>query len=181
MYKAGCIHSWEMANVAAGLIVMKKCFHCGKVSTCFCFHDKPPLETSREQEHFWNFVEANRAFHFDIRCRMCGKLVKLDDLVGLMVCVGCDDKCAVYGERQKLGAEGGRVFIALGRRPLDERKQLVPEKLAVLEEQLMQQAESLGLKVRVVPHEMVRNIDSCYAEVVKDAESLFAAGTRSPG
>ncbi|MHC4573868.1 MAG: hypothetical protein ACYS76_07010 [Planctomycetota bacterium] len=174
-----CTHVWEMANVARGLIVMKKCFHCGKVSTCFCFHDRLPLEPCREEEHFWNFVEGDPAFHFDLKCTRCGVLVKLRELVGLVRCIGCDEKCEVDHLRRKIEPDGVSVLIALGRRPIDERKQLPVEKIAVLQEYFDQQADLLKSKVTMVPHEMVRNIASCYAEVIKDPDSLFTAASKT--
>lgn len=84
MTKKHCIHSWQMINVISGLIVMKKCFHCMKVSACFCRDCKPPLEESREGNHFWDFVESEPAIHFDLKCGKCGEQVMLNELVGLM-------------------------------------------------------------------------------------------------
>jgi hypothetical protein len=162
-----------MVNVTSGLIVIKKCFHCGKVSTCFTHHDKPPLETSHEEDHFWNFMEGDPTFHLDLKCANCGTLVKLDELVALMICTGCDETCEVDILRRKLEPEGTRVYIAFGRRPLDERKQLPQEKFTALQEYFSQQSKSLKCKIKVVPHEMVKNIASCYAEAIKDVEMLF--------
>jgi hypothetical protein len=162
-----------MANVADGMIVMKQCFHCGKVSTCFCFHDKLPLEPCHEEEHFWNFVEADPAFHFDLKCSKCGTWVKFDELVGLVTCTGCDEKCKVNTLRRELEPKGTLVFVALGRRPIDERKQLPAEKVTTLQEYFGQRAKSLKSRIRIVPHYMVRSIDNCYAEVVKDLDMLF--------
>jgi hypothetical protein len=175
MQKDKCSHLWEMINVASGLIVMKKCFHCGKVSTCFTFHDRPPLEPCHEERHFWNFMESDPCFHFDLKCSKCGKLVKLGELVGLMMCTGCDETCEVCVLKQKLEPEEVRVCIACGCRPIDERKQLPKEKFGVLEEYFAQRCRTLKSKVKLVPHEIVRNLDRCYAEVVKDAEMLFTA------
>ncbi|MHC4336627.1 MAG: hypothetical protein ACYSTG_01585 [Planctomycetota bacterium] len=168
-----CSHLWEMVNVASGLIVMKKCFHCGKVSTCFCFHDKLPLEPSREGEHFWNFVEGDPTFHFDLKCINCGTLVKFSELVGLMMCTGCDERCEVDVLRRKLEPQGTCVCIALGRRPIEERKQLPEDKIAFLQDYFDQQGKSLKSKIKVVPDAMVRSIDNCYAEVIKDVDMLF--------
>ncbi|MHC4464323.1 MAG: hypothetical protein ACYS6W_16750 [Planctomycetota bacterium] len=175
MQKEKCSHFWEMTNVASGLVVMKKCFHCGKVSTCFTYHDKPPLETSHEGDHFWNFMESDPSFHFDLKCAKCDTLVKFNELVGLMMCTGCDETCEVDILRRKLEPEGTRIYIAFGRRPIDERKQLPQEKFAVLEDYFSQQCKSLKCKIKLVPHEMVKNIASCYAEAIKDVETLFMA------
>jgi len=168
-----CSHVWEMVNVASGLIVIKKCFHCGKVSTCFCFHNKPPLEASHEDAHFWNFVEDDASFHFDLKCSKCGTLVKFDELVGLMTCKGCDETCEVDILRRKLEPEGIQVCIALGCRPIDERKQLGSEKVAILQKYFDEQCKSLKNKIKVVSHELVKSIDKCYAEVIKDVDTLL--------
>ncbi|MHC4623720.1 MAG: hypothetical protein ACYS4W_07440 [Planctomycetota bacterium] len=174
-----CAHIWEMANVAGGMIVMKKCFHCNKVSTCFCFHDDLPLEPCHEEEHFWNFVEGDPAFHFDLKCTKCGTLVKFRELVGLVRCVGCDEKCQVDRSRRNVEPDGFSVLVALGRRPIDERKQLPPEKIAILQEYFDQHVDCLESRIKVVPHEMVRNIASCYAEVVRDRDSLFTTASKT--
>ena len=179
MQEVKCSHLWEMVNVVSGLIVMKKCFHCGKVSTCFAFHDEPPLEPCHEEEHFWNFMEGAPSFHFDLKCSKCGILVRLSELVGLMMCTGCDETCEVCVVKQKHEPEGVRVCIACGCRPIDEREQLSKEKFAILEEYFEQQCRSLKSKIMIVPHEMVRNIDRCYAEVVKGVETLFGVASKT--
>jgi hypothetical protein len=178
MQEDECSHTWEMVNVAGGLIVMKKCFHCGKVSTCFCFHDKLPLEPCHEGEHFWNFMEGVPAFHFDLKCINCGTLVKLRGLVGLMMCTGCDQRCEVDVLRRELEPQGTCIFIALGRRPIEEREQLPGEQIAILQDYFDQQDKSLKTKIRIVAHEMVRSIENCYAEVIKDVDALFAAAPK---
>ena len=172
MQEEKCSHSWEMVNVAGGLIVMKKCFHCSRISTCFTFHNEPPLEASHEGTHFWNFAESDQAFHFDLKCTKCATLVKLDELVGLMMCTGCDEKCEVDILRRKLEPQDTPVCIALGPRPIEERKQLDPEKFAVLEDFFDQKRHSL--KSVIVSHKMVKNIANCYAKVIKDVDMLFA-------
>ena len=173
MQKEKCSHFWEMVNVASGLVVMKKCFHCGKVSTCFVFHNKPPLEPCQEEEHFWNFVESDPSFHFDLKCTKCSTLVKFDELVALMMCTGCDETCEADILRRRLEPEYTCIYIALGCRPIDERKQLSQEKISVLQDYFSQQCKSLKSKIRIVSHEMVKSIDTCYAKMIKDVEMLF--------
>jgi len=173
MREEKCPHIWEMVNVASGLIVMKKCFHCGKVSICFCFHDKLPLESCYEEGHFWNFMEGDPAFHFDLKCINCSTLAKFGELAGLMMCTGCDERCGVGILMRELEPQGTRVCIALGCQPIKERKQLPKGKIAILQDYFDQQSKSLKSKIKIVPHEMVRSIDNCYAEVIKDVDMLF--------
>lgn len=168
-----CMHTWEMVNIAHGLVVMKKCFHCAKVSTCFTFHSEPPLESCHEGEHFWNYMESEPCFHFDLRCTQCGTLVNLDELVALMICTGCDQKCEVDILRRKLEPEGACVYIALGCRPVDERRQLSQEEMSLLQDYFDQRCRSLESKVKIVSHEMVKSIENCYAKVIENPKMLF--------
>lgn len=168
-----CEHVWEMANVKRGLIVMKKCSHCNKVSTCFAAHREIPRGTSREGKHFWDYMESNPSFHFDLKCSKCDEIIGFDELVGIMVCTGCDETCEVDILRKKLVGEGSNVHIALGQRPLDERKALSVEKLAILQEYYHQQGKHLPNQVEIVSHEMIRDIDRCYAEVIEEPHKFF--------
>ena len=173
MSKGACEHVWEMTNVKGGLIVMRKCFHCGKVSTCFVDHREPTTGKSREGEHFWNYMENNPSFHFDLKCTKCERIVDFNELVGIMVCTSCDETCEVEILKKKLVGESSNVHIALGRRPLDERKPLSAEKLAILQEYYHQQGKNLSNQVEIVSHEMIRDIDKCYAEVIEDPREFF--------
>jgi hypothetical protein len=167
-----------MVNVANGLVVMKKCFHCNKVSTCFVFHHEPPLESCREGGHFWNFMESDECFHFDLRCTKCGTLVKLNELVGIMRCTGCDETCEVCTLMQRLEPEHTQIYIAMGRRPVEERRQLSQEQISAVEDYFNQQSESLKRKLKIVRHEMVKDLDKCYAEVIRDVDMLFATSDK---
>ena len=174
MQKEKCSHLWEMTNVAAGLIVFKKCFHCARVSTCFTLDKKPPLEPLHEKNHFWNFMESDETFHFDLKCAKCDTLVKLDELVSLMMCTGCDETCQVDLLRRKLEPGSMRVYIVLGCRPVEERKQLSQEKFAAIEDYINQRCNHIKSGIKLVSHTMVKNIEKCYADVIKDADMLFA-------
>jgi hypothetical protein len=62
----------------------------------------------------------------------------------------------------------------LGRRPVDERKQLPPEKFAILEEFINQQSKSAKLPIKLVDQQLVRNLAKCYAEPIRDVNLLFS-------
>jgi len=179
MKQKECAHFWEMVNLAPGLIVMKKCFHCSKVSTCFVFHNRPPLEPCHDGEHFWNFMESDASFHFDLKCKKCSTLVNLDELVGLMKCTGCDQKCEAGMLMRKLESKNTRVYIAIGAQPIKEKPQLSRGKIDVLKEYFKKQSESLESRIKIVPHKMVRDFSSCYAEVVRDVDMLLTGHSES--
>ena len=178
MSEKECFHSWEMVNIVNGIIVLKRCFHCSKVSSCFSVDTKPPLEPCREDSHFWNFMEAIGSFHFDLKCAKCDRVVDLGELVGLMACTECDEECDVCMLMRSLKPQGTRICIALGRRPIDERTQLPPEKFTAIEEFFCQQNDLRRANIGVVPHTMVRNIARCYAEAIADVETLFVTAPK---
>jgi hypothetical protein len=62
----------------------------------------------------------------------------------------------------------------MGRRPIQEKRQLSQEGFAALEAYFDQQSKSLERKVKIVRHEVVKDVDKCYAEVIRDADVLFA-------
>jgi len=102
-------------------------------------------------------------------------MVKLDELVGLMSCTGCDERCEVGILRRKLEPEHTHVYIALGSRPVNERKQLSEEKISILQDYFNQQCKSLKSKIKIVSHEMIRNIENCSAQIINNAEMLLMA------
>lgn len=167
-------HRWEMVNVQYGFITTEKCFHCDKVVTYFSSEDKPPLEEYREGEHFWNVMETAQSIRFDLKCTQCGTLVELKELMGLMMCTGCDEKCAVDVLAKKLEPERTWVYVAFGFLPRDERKQLSKEKISVLEDYFNRRRKSSesGSRIKIVDYGMLKNYATCYAEIIRDLDLL---------
>lgn len=172
MQRDKCSHAWQMVNVVYGQIITEKCFHCEKLSTYFTTEMKPPLEEYREGEHFWNVMETAQSFRFDLKCSKCGLLVPYGDLMGLMLCSGCDETCEVDIDRKKLEAERAWVYVAFGFLPVAERRQLSQEKIVILEDYFNQRRKSVTSRIKIVSHEKVKNFATCYAEVIKDVELL---------
>ena len=179
MSKEACTHIWKMIDVKEGLIVMKKCFHCSKVSTCFVDYQIPPVGASHEGEHYWDFMESIPSFHFDLKCSKCDEIVVFDELVGIMACTGCDESCQVDVLRNTLVGEGSNVHIALGQRPRDERTQLSEEKLAILSDFYHQQGKHLPNEVEIVSHEMIKDMSKCYAEVIGNPYKVYKIPEKS--
>lgn len=167
-----CSHNWEMVNVAFGFIITEKCFQCDKIATYFSFEQKPPLEEYREGDHFWNVMESSQSFRFDLTCQQCGTTVKFDELCGLMMCTGCDDKCQVNDLLKEMESERTWIYVAFGFLPLEERKQLSVEQISVLEAYFNSRRKSSRSRIMIVSHELVRNVATCYAEVIKDVAML---------
>lgn len=172
MQKEKCAHTWQMVNVTPCFIITEKCYHCGKISTYFSTGHNPPMEEYREGEHYWNFMESAQSIHFDLKCTKCNMLVKFDELLGVKMCTGCDENCEANTLLKKLEPERTWVYIAFGCLPVNEKKQLSKEKISILEEYFNQRRKSSKSRIKVISHEIVSNIEDCYAEVIKDVDML---------
>ena len=172
MQEESCAHVWEMINIHPGFIITEKCSHCSKISTYFSFEDRPPLEEYREGDHFWNVVESAQSIRFDLMCSKCGTLVQYDDLSGLMMCTGCDKNCKVDKLMNDLAKERTWVYVAFSFLPSNEREQLGDEKISILEDYFNQRRKSSFSKIKIVSNEMIDNIETCFAEVIKDVGML---------
>ena len=172
MQEEKCSHSWKMVNIAYGFVITEKCYQTDKVATYFTFEHKPPLEEYREGDHFWNVMESAQSFRFDLKCTKCGLITTFDELMGLMMCTGCDKTCEVDIIRKKLASDRTWVYVAFGFLPINERKQLTQEKILILENYFNQRRKSSKSRIKIVSHEMVKNFATCYAEVIKDIDML---------
>lgn len=175
MEEKTCSHLWEMINVQSGFIITENCFRCNKTSTYFSFEERPPLEEYRDGEHFWNIMESAQSIRFDLKCRYCNKIIQYGELSGLMMCTGCDEKCEIAKLMKKLEKKRTWVYVAFGFFPVTERKQISTEKISILEEYFNQRRKSSRSKIKIVSSEMIENIATCFAELIKDVGMLSLA------
>lgn len=163
-----CMHVWKMVNISCDCIITEKCYHCNKLSTYPASEQIPPQEEYREGDHFWVMIENAQFLHFDLKCTQCNKLVKLEELLGLMMCSGCNEKCEVDILRKKLETERIWVYVAFGYFPIEDKKQLTQEQLLAVEEYFNQQRKASKSRIKVVSSQLVGDITNCFAEVIKD-------------
>ena len=167
-----CQHQWTMINVQNGFIITENCFRCHKTSTYFSYEDKPPLEEYREGEHFWNVMQSAQTIRYDLACIKCDAVVPFGELLGLMMCTGCDENCKVDQLRRTLEKDRTWVYVAFGFLPVEEVLQLSDYKISVLEEYFNQRRKSSTSKIRIVSSELISDIKNCYADIIKDVGML---------
>ena len=173
MQGARCRHRLEMVNVVSGFIIMEKCFKCSQITNYFSREKRPPLEEYRDGDHFWNVMDTAQSIRFDLRCSKCGMQVQYDELLGLMMCTGCDPRCEVNRIQKELEPERTWVYVAFGFLPVDEKPQLSDKKLALLEKYFnLRRGGASRSKIKIVSHKLVRDIFTCYAETIKDEAML---------
>jgi len=172
MTAKGCSHTWKMINVAYGHIITEKCSKCYIVSTYFSFEDRPPLEEHREGDHFWNVMESAQSFRFDFQCTRCSQIVHFDELMGLLMCTGCDKNCEAEKIQQSHEKERTWVYVAFGFLPIADHKQLSREQIAMLEDFFNQRRKSADSRIKIVSQELVPDFSLCYGAVIKDVNML---------
>ena len=163
-----CNHHWTMVNVQTGFIITETCYRCKKVSSYFSFEDTPPLEEYRDKDHFWNVIGNTQSIQFDLRCEFCEKLVEFKELSGLMMCTSCDKKCKIDKMMKELAKERTWIYVAFGFLPFEEREQVTPEKLTILEKYFNQRRQSSTSRIKIIGPELIDNVSTCYAEVIQD-------------
>lgn len=167
-----CSHIWRMINVAYGYIITEKCSKCEVISTYFTFEDRPPLEEYREGDHFWNVVESAQSFRFDFQCASCSQIMKFEELMGLLMCTGCDKNCQVAKLQEILEKGKTWVYVAFGFLPKAIHKQLSEEKIAMLEDFFNRRRNSAESRIKIVSQELVTDYSLCYGKVIKDVNML---------
>lgn len=172
MQEEKCSHQWKMINVVPIFIGTEKCFHCGKIVSFSTTELNPPHEEYRDGDHFWTTMDTAQSISFDLKCTQCEKVVDYSQLLGLMMCTGCDETCKVNTLMRKLESERTWVYVAFGYLPVNEVEQLSEEQIQYLEDYFNQMRKSRQSRIKIVSHEMVDNILNCYAEVIRDVDLL---------
>jgi hypothetical protein len=161
-----------MANVRFGFVVFERCPHCLEVRTHFA-DEANALDEYREGRCTWRTVENAQSLKFDLRCRVCGRVEDLSDLMGLLYCTECLAECGVGRLQAALQAEKTWLVVAFGHLPESKQRPFASGKLEALTDYFNQRRDVSRSKVKVVPfHDMVRHIAQCRGEFLHDVGAL---------
>ena len=172
MPEENCSHSWEMVDILPGFIITEKCYNTGQLSSYFSLEERPPLEEYRDGDNFWNVMESAQSIRFNLKCNKCNKLIDYRELLGLMMCTGCDEACEVDTLMKKFEPERTWIYVAFGFLPVEDKKQPSQEQIGYLEDYFNQRRKSSKSRIKIVSLEMVKDISTCYAEVIRDVDML---------
>ena len=172
MSPKACSHKWVIHDPIYGFLMTEKCFHCEIISTYFSEDQKPPLEEYRDGEHYWNFMESAQTVRFGLKCAACGKVVELKEMLGLMLCTGCDERCDVEKLHKKLEAERTWVYVAFSFFPVGKHRQLSDGQITALEDYFNQRRKSKTSRIKIVSGKMVLSLKHCYGEIIRDLDML---------
>jgi hypothetical protein len=166
---AACRHKWAMTNVRSGYLVIEGCFHCRQRTSFFSEEPVPPIDDYREGDHFWTHLGDFQASKFDLKCRTCGRVVALKDVMAVMLCLRCDPACGVYKAGSDVGESKTWVYVALCANTSHVARTCVTDKgLRALSEYYNAGLRDPAKKIFVVPCRLRRSVDTCQGVVLAD-------------
>ncbi len=164
-----CPHHWSMTNVRSGYLVVEGCYHCGARGSFFSTEPAAPMDEYRQGEHMWRYLSSSQAVAFGLRCEICGTVVDLSDMTGLMLSTCEDPECQVGCMALEMG-KGTSVYVALCADSSHSAGHCVSDEgVAALGEYFNQRLRSAHKKIVVVPCSMCSDIDCCAGVVIADA------------
>ena len=168
MTPAPCRHRWSIVHVRSGYLVVEGCHRCNARSSFFADELRPPVDKHVEGEHVWSYLGSSQAVKFDLECSLCGKITKLDDVMGLMLSTCKEPDCGVG----RIAAEAGPgtwVYVAFCADSTHRSGRCISrEGIEALTEYFNAGIKSRGKRVIVVPCIECKSIDTCEGIVIAD-------------
>jgi hypothetical protein len=163
-----CKHTWSMVNIRNGYLVVEGCHRCKARASFFSTEPTPPVDDYQEGEHFWTYLGSSQAVKFDLSCSACGKVVDLNDMMGLMLSTCRDPDCEVG--RLAVGAGRGTwVYVALCADSSHASGRCVSEAgVKGLTEYFNANIKDPNKRIIVVPCIKCNSIDTCEGVVIAD-------------
>jgi hypothetical protein len=141
----------------------------GERTNFFAIEDRHHMDTYVDGDHVWRFLGSSQAIKFDFQCAKCGRIVKLDNVVALALCVNCKDVCKAADMAK--GDENTFVYLALCNETKHHEGNCVSEEeVQALTEYFNCRIKTPGKKILFVPCSMRGSIDFCQAETIADAD-----------
>ncbi len=158
-----------MREIRHGYLVVEGCSNCNARSSFFSTEPVAPIDEYQEGKHHWINLGSSQAVKFDLECDGCGKVVVLDDMMGLMLSTCEDQRCEVA----RTAAEGGPgtwVYVALCADSTHASGKCVTEaSVAALAEYFNANIKAADKEIVILPCIKCRSIDLCRGIVIADA------------
>jgi hypothetical protein len=162
-------HKWSMINVKPGYIIYEDCFQTRAIRSFFSPGTVEVVEEYQEDGHFWKFAGSAQSIQFDMKNNETGEVVPFKELMGLLMCTGCDAACPLYSIEELGYKQNVWVYVALSHYAPDQKKNKLPlEKIDILNEFFNERIRTPEKKILIVPHHLSLPPDKCYGEMIRD-------------
>jgi len=164
-----CHHKWLPSNVRSGYLIIEGCFVCRGRISYFSDEPVPPIDDYREGDHFWSHMGSYQASKFDLKCDHCGKVVALDDVMALMLCMSCDQECGVFEMATQQKDHKTWYYVALCADTTHASQKCISEEgIKTLNEYFNSELRDPAKKIKVIPCIQRKSADTCQGIVLAD-------------
>jgi hypothetical protein len=120
-------------------------------------------------KHKWRPLGSSQAVKFDLKCGKCGKVVRLEKAIGLMLCTECRQDCAAGTLAKHSPSEQVWVYLALCPDSSHVSEKCIgPEEIEALNRFFNDRIKTPGKRIVIVPCDMRPSIDICEGEILAD-------------
>jgi hypothetical protein len=167
---SSCAHRWSLIDIRSGYLVVEGCHHCGARGTYFSTEIAPPVEEYQDGPHHWQYMVSAQAVSFNLRCDVCGEVVDLSDVQGLMLCTCENPDCEIGRMAHEMGRNTS-IYVAMC---CDSTHKTNPacvsdRGIAALNEYFNQRLREGPKKIVVLPCKMCGDVDYCPGIVIADS------------
>jgi hypothetical protein len=152
MVEASPSPRYELADVEPGYVIIEREMYSKAARSYFSAQPVPPKEPYREGHKVWAFWEMAQSFRFSVRDNQTGKVVKFDELLGLLYYACCDRDSDLYRIGELAHELRISIYAAIAYEAPDGSRLDIPlEKLAILNKAFNERLRSRDKKILILP------------------------------
>jgi hypothetical protein len=160
---------YELADIQPGYVVIEHEMYSKAARSYFSAEPVPPKEPYREGSQVWTFWETAQSFRFSVRDNETGKVVRFDELLGLMYYACCDQGSDLY----RIGALAHEskisIYVAITyEAPDGSRVNISLDKLAILNRAFNDRLRTANKKILILPDYFGLYKELSYGQIMLD-------------
>jgi len=159
---------WAVKNLTTGWLMTEGCVLCGARRLFFSQEQTPPVDSYVEGNHYWRDFEGAQAVRFDL-CSGTGSIVKLDNFLGLALCMSCNPNCLVGTLSKLLKPDNVSIYLSLCADPIHVTGKCASSQQTIaLTDCFNSQLRGMGKRVLVLPCIFRKEPNGCRGQVVAE-------------
>jgi hypothetical protein len=173
---------YELADIQPGYVIIEREMYSKAARSYFSAEPVPPKEPYREGSQVWSFWEMAQSFRFSVRDNQTGKLMKFDELLGLMYYACCDKGSDLYRIGELAHANRISIYVAITYEARDgSRLNISLDKLAILNRAFNERLRTAGKKILILPDYFGLYKELSYGQIMLDfGLTAMEEGSDSP-
>jgi hypothetical protein len=173
---------YELADIQPGYVVIEREMYTKAARSYFSAEPVPPKEPYREGTQVWTFWETAQSFRFSVRDNETGKVVRFDELLGLMYYACCDKDSDLYRIGELAQESKISIYVAITyEAPDGSRLNISLDKLAILNRAFNDRLRTANKKILILPDYFGLYKELSYGQIMLDfGLTAMEEGSESP-